>query len=90
MESMELCRKIVNVFYLKRERSEEYVVRVEYDPNPLNFDGCDTVSSFVIRKDRISSDFNISKSETIVLTHKHARTAEEALFGLAQAAGILV
>jgi hypothetical protein len=91
MEYMALCRKIVNAFYLKRERSEDYVVRVECEPHPLNFDGCDTVSASVVRKERLyGSDFNTPKSETIVLTHEHAGTVDEALIALAQAAGVLV
>ncbi len=88
MYHMELSRKIVNAFYLKRERSEDYVVRVEYSPNPLDFDGCDAVSAFVVRKDRVGSGFNTPKSETVVLTCKHAKTVEDALTQLAQAAGI--
>jgi hypothetical protein len=89
MDPMELSRKIVNAFYLKRERSEDYVVRIECAPNPLDFDGCDAVSAFVVRKDRDrSAAFNAPRAESIVLTHKHAGTVEEALTQLAQAAGI--
>lgn len=90
MDVLETTRKIVNAFYLKRERSEDYVVRIDCAPNPLNFDGCDQVSASVVRLDRVGSDFKAPKAERVVLTHDYAWTVEEALTKLAAAAGVTV
>lgn len=90
MNPMEVSRQIVNVFYKRREKVEDYVVRLDFAPNPLNYDGCDQVSASVVRLDRISDDFNVPKAETVVLTHDYAWTIEEALTKLAERAGVSV
>lgn len=84
----DVIQQIVDACHRKRERSEDYIVRVDYAPNPLNYDGMDQVSAFVIRKDRVSRDFMAPKAETIFLEVRDADTVEEALTQLAQAAGV--
>lgn len=90
MNYMEVARKIVNVFYLKRERSEDYVVRIDCAPNPLDYDGMNSVSASVVRTDRIDQNFNAPKAETLILRSGYALTIEEALAKLGQAAGVAV
>lgn len=48
--TIEQAREIVNSYYSRRRDREEYHVRVDLVPNPLDFDGCDEVYAKVIRK----------------------------------------
>lgn len=83
--TMEVCRKIVDNYYRRRTGSEEYVVRLEVGPNPLDFDGDDEVSAHVVRK----SSKGMSKGngppmvetmiETVVLSTESCDSVEEAL-----------
>ena len=92
MNIMELSRQIVEVFYRKREKTEDYVVRIEVDPNPLDFDGMDEVLATVVRKDRIRGGtlplWKAEYAETVVQTSGVCHSVEEALTRLAKAVGV--
>jgi hypothetical protein len=81
--SMEISRQIVNIFYRRREKMEEYLVRVDISPNPLDFDGCDMAEACVIRRDKTGlvpgSLWKATYSERVVLESGHARTPAQAL-----------
>lgn len=83
MNHMDMAREIVNVFYRARNRtSEDFAVRVTYEPNPLNFDGMDTVYASVVRIERIgkwSPNVSPQLTETVILSSPASATVEEAL-----------
>jgi hypothetical protein len=84
MTSMEACRGIVEAFYRKREGVEDYVVRVDFEPNPLNYDGIDQVSACVVKKTRTNP------TGEVILRAGGSFTLEEALESLAEAIDLLV
>lgn len=86
----EVIQKIVDACHRKREKVEDYIVRIDYEPNPLNYDGVNQVHAFVVRKDSVSDDFKEPKVERIIHEVRYAWTVEEALTKLAQAAGVSV
>ncbi len=87
-DHMELSREIVNSYYRQREASEDYVVRVEFAPNPLNYDGMDEVSACVIKKERRpDSLFPAVENETVMTRVSGAFSLEEALTELHTAVG---
>ncbi len=84
---MNMSRRIVEVFYRRREKSEDYFVRFDLKPNPLNYDGMDEVQAMVVRSDRISGN----AVERVVLTSDPAEdfSTAEALADLARKAAEL-
>lgn len=88
--TMEFCRKIVDSYYEKRTGSEEYVVRLEIEPNPLDYDGEDGVSACVVRKSSKGSSKGKGPPmvetmiETVVLSTASCDSVEEALDKLAK------
>lgn len=85
---MDLSRRIVEVFYRRREKSEDYIVRLDIEPNPLDYDGGDFVRAYVIRRDRVG-EFRLggphSWHERSVLTNKGwTCTIQAALVDLAE------
>ncbi len=75
-EYMEACRRLVEPFYLKREGYEDYIVRVEFAPNPLNYDGDDEVYASIVKKDTAPSGFQVEK---VIRTTHACPTVEEAM-----------
>lgn len=59
MDYMDTCKKIVDPYYLKRKGSEDYVVQVEFAPNPLNFDGVNEASAFIVQQTRGEPDVRL-------------------------------
>lgn len=89
---MTVAKRVVDVFYGRREGSEDYFVRVDLEPNPLDFDGVDQVVARVVRRDRTSSDrgrnWQPTYSERVVVESVGAFTVEAALADLCRKAGL--
>jgi hypothetical protein len=78
MELMEWSRSIVNAL-IKRQDHSDYLYRVvlDFNPNPLNFDGMDELSIKIMR--RPNSSF-FSRTETVYLqTSDHCITLDQAM-----------